>query len=378
MDIPEFLSEFAQSIIGLDYGDIFLVGGSVRDLWLGQSVSDYDLLCSGDAIQLAEKLESKGLIEILALHIAFGTAKVRLVFDERVLDIASPRLETYAFPGALPTVTYPASLEEDLKRRDFTINAIALRLGKPTAQHFFLDPFDGLQDLKAGIVQVLHPISYIEDPTRVIRALRFARRFDFRIGSTDRTLIREALSKKEIVGMTARVRGLRVGIELKRLLESDHWLNAAIELAELGGWSLCRARLDQQVQLTEPLYQLPTFEMRLAWLLWRTTDRDQILGELGLNAKALKKIELIETLSHSQTDKPSLALLSKYEQLNESELNLLYALRPSLKEFYRLMHNSKPQKKGADLLREGIQGQAIQAALEEEFQLKYQSHHRKD
>ncbi|MGZ5340693.1 MAG: hypothetical protein ACXWED_04695 [Solirubrobacterales bacterium] len=146
----------------------FLVGGVVRDLLLGQPRTDLDLAVEGDVGELARALGGE-----LREHDRFSTATVR--DDELSVDLASSRAETYPHPGALPEVT-AAPIAEDLARRDFSINAMAVPLaGEPE----LIDPYGGLEDLRAGQLRVLHHGSFHDDPTRALRAARYAARLGF-------------------------------------------------------------------------------------------------------------------------------------------------------------------------------------------------------
>jgi len=148
---------------------VYLVGGAVRDLLLGRGRSDIDLVVVGDAATLAAKLGAEPVE-----HERFATAKARL--DGHEVDIASARAESYPRPGALPEVEPASDIETDLGRRDFTINAIAIPLrGEPR----LIDPYGGRADLDAGLLRVLHPLSLADDPTRALRAARYAARFGF-------------------------------------------------------------------------------------------------------------------------------------------------------------------------------------------------------
>jgi tRNA nucleotidyltransferase (CCA-adding enzyme) len=163
---------------------VYLVGGSVRDLLLGRPRSDIDLVIVGDAAELAKRLGGEGeTVE----HPRFATAKARLEGHE--IDIASARSESYARPGALPDVEPAQSIEDDLSRRDFTINAMALPLrGEP----LLVDPHGGRGDLEAGVLRVLHSRSFVDDPTRALRAARYAARFGFAPDAETMGLLREA------------------------------------------------------------------------------------------------------------------------------------------------------------------------------------------
>ena len=142
----------------------------MRDLLLGHRRSDLDLVVVGDTAALTEAVGALSLVE----HDRFGTAKVEL--DGHEIDIAAARTETYSHPGELPTIWPAEDIETDLARRDFTINAMSIPLGtKPR----LIDPYDGQADLEAGLLRVLHPKSFVDDPTRAIRAARYAARLGF-------------------------------------------------------------------------------------------------------------------------------------------------------------------------------------------------------
>jgi tRNA nucleotidyltransferase (CCA-adding enzyme) len=159
---------------------VYVVGGAVRDLLLGRDRADLDLVVEGDAVALAARLGAEPVE-----HERFGTAKVELGGHE--IDVASARSEAYAHPGALPDVTLPAGIEADLGRRDFTINALAVPLGgKPR----LIDPHGGQADLEAGLLRILHGRSFLDDPTRAIRAARYAARFGFELEAETERLLR--------------------------------------------------------------------------------------------------------------------------------------------------------------------------------------------
>jgi tRNA nucleotidyltransferase (CCA-adding enzyme) len=160
---------------------VYLVGGAVRDLLLGRPRADVDLVVEGDAAALAQRLGGAAVE-----HERFGTVKVEVEGHE--IDIAGAREESYPEPGALPVVRPAESVEQDLARRDFTINAIALPLqGEPRP----VDPFEGEADLGRGLLRILHDRSFLDDPTRAIRAARYASRFGFRLESKTEELLRQ-------------------------------------------------------------------------------------------------------------------------------------------------------------------------------------------
>jgi tRNA nucleotidyltransferase (CCA-adding enzyme) len=161
---------------------VYLVGGAVRDLLLERPRADVDLVIEGDAAALAARL---GGAEVE--HERFGTVKVEI--DGHEVDIASARRESYPQAGALPVVEVGATIEEDLARRDFTINAMAIALAEEPR---LIDPFDSRGDLERGHLRVLHEASFEDDPTRAIRAARYAARFDFGLEPETERLLRRA------------------------------------------------------------------------------------------------------------------------------------------------------------------------------------------
>jgi tRNA nucleotidyltransferase (CCA-adding enzyme) len=204
-----------------DRRGVHLVGGAVRDLLLGHVSPDLDLVVEGDVAQLVGLLGGE-----IRTYDRFGTATVSL--DGHMFDVARARSETYAHPGALPDVE-PARLADDLKRRDFTINAAAIELGGQFAGAFRAVPFT-LEDLEARRLRVLHDASFIDDPTRLLRLVRYQARLGFEIEPHTLELAREAISG----GALGTVSGPRIGAEL-RLLAGERDPVAALEaLAALG------------------------------------------------------------------------------------------------------------------------------------------------
>jgi tRNA nucleotidyltransferase (CCA-adding enzyme) len=196
----------------------YLVGGAVRDLLLGRDRADVDVVVEGDVERLAGALGGAAIS-----HERFATAKVRL--DGGELDLATARAESYPEPGALPEVR-PAGLGEDLARRDFTINAMAIPLhGEPE----LIDPHGGSADLERGLIRVLHDRSFVDDPTRALRAARYAARFGFDLGTGNKRLVCEA--------ELSTVSEDRVEAELVRLAAEAH-ARRGFEL--LDSWELVR------------------------------------------------------------------------------------------------------------------------------------------
>jgi tRNA nucleotidyltransferase (CCA-adding enzyme) len=218
--------------------DAWLVGGAARDLLLGRAPKDLDLVTEGDAAAIAH-----GLGEVVEEHGRFGTFEVR---DGRChFNVVRARSESYAAPGALPDVR-PGTLDEDLARRDFTVNAIALRDGGE------LRAVDGgLEDLEAGLLRVLHPGSFSDDPTRLWRLVRYAIRLGFRPEpETDRLAV-EAVRG----GALETVSGDRLGAELRLALREPGplaVLHGAQNLGLVRGLDLDPARAAQALRLLPP------------------------------------------------------------------------------------------------------------------------------
>lgn len=205
---------------------VYGVGGFVRDLLLGTDNLDIDITVEGDGILFAEEFAGRHGGRVRS-HEAFGTA-VLVLPDGGKLDIASTRLEFYESPGVLPTVER-ASLRRDLHRRDFTINTLAVCLN-PDRFGRLIDHFGGQKDLQDKTVRVLHNLSFVEDPTRCFRAVRFEQRLAFRLDPHTEGLLRTAVR----MGLVERVGGKRLFGELTSILREREPLPAVRRLAALG------------------------------------------------------------------------------------------------------------------------------------------------
>ena len=203
--------------------ELYIVGGVVRDLFLGRANFDFDLVVEGDAINLAKRLAKDSQAK-LTVHSRFGTAK--LDYPGFSLDLATARSETYNEPGALPTVK-PGSLKDDLIRRDFSINAMALHL---TPQHFgeLIDLYHGKDDLERHLIRVLHIKSFIDDATRILRAIRYEQRLSFKLETETEKLLRRD------VAMLHTISGDRIRHELELILKEDEPERALGRAEELG------------------------------------------------------------------------------------------------------------------------------------------------
>ncbi len=203
----------------------YLVGGSVRDLLLERAPDSHlDLAVEGDARSVARALADRLTGEGREFE-RFGTAVVEV--DGFEYDLASTRRETYDAPGALPRVE-AAGLSEDLARRDFAVNAMAIGLKGDDLGHLY-DPHGGLSDLDSGLLRVLHEQSFSDDPTRLLRGVRFEARLDFGLEHDTEVRAREAVGS----GALATVSADRVGRELMKVLQEEAAPTAVRRLGEL-------------------------------------------------------------------------------------------------------------------------------------------------
>jgi tRNA nucleotidyltransferase (CCA-adding enzyme) len=206
---------------------LYLVGGTVRDLIMLKPVGDLDLCLTGDMAAFLDKAGSELPISKIKRHPRFQTATVYLK-DGTKLDFSSARVEYYEFPGALPVVS-KASIQLDLQRRDFTINALALSLNEEDLGRL-LDFYRGYQDVKDGLIRVLHSLSIIEDPTRAFRAARFAARLGFKISRMTLGLVENAIRG----GFFNNIHPRRLITELRHVCEEPEAGPALEKLSELG------------------------------------------------------------------------------------------------------------------------------------------------
>jgi len=315
----------------------YVVGGAVRDLLLGRGRADLDLVVEGDAEALAAALGATSL----ANHDRFGT--VKLALGGHTVDVAAARSETYAEPGALPTVALGASIEADLGRRDFTINAMALAVGGDGS---LIDPHGGAADLEAGLLRVLHERSFADDPTRAIRAARYAARLDLRLAPETEPLLRTT-----DLGTVSEDRRLA---ELRRLAgeptaPKGFELLAGWEVVTLGSrWDVLAAALPDLLAESPWAGEIDPAE---AWL-----------------AAALGPDDLADDLVHAHPTQPSQAV-SLARGHDSTELLLARALGAEwLDDYVGVWRNVTLEIDGADLIAAGVPegpalGRGLDAAL---------------
>jgi tRNA nucleotidyltransferase (CCA-adding enzyme) len=218
----------------------YLVGGAVRDLLLGGDPLDIDIAIEGDARSAARALAER-LGGQARVYDRFGTADV--IVGGQTLHLVSTREETYVTPGELPRVMQ-ASLSDDLRRRDFTVNAMAIGLTGDDFGHLY-DPHSGLGDIGAGVIRVLHDRSFLDDPTRLLRAIRYATRLGFDLDPETERLAREAVAADAL----STVSGARIRDELMDLLRETDAPAAIERMRDLEIHSALHPELDPDPEL---------------------------------------------------------------------------------------------------------------------------------
>ncbi len=262
--------------------EVDLVGGAVRDLLLSRTPRELDVVVKGDVVDLARSLEAR-LGAKATVHERFGTALVEL--DEVRIDLARRRAESYAFPGALPEVR-PGDRQEDLERRDFTVNAISLsltgeELGKLRSVEHAQD------DLQASTLRVLHERSFIDDPTRLMRLARYCARLHFGIEANTARLARAAIDG----GALQTISGARLGAELRLALAEPDPIAALGQLDHLGILHALHPRLRLDETLANEALALLPAEAEHAHLVLAC-----VLLPLALRAGGEPRVEILSLL----------------------------------------------------------------------------------
>lgn len=344
---------------------LYLVGGTVRDLIIGAGSKDIDMVVEGDtAERLATHLQQR-LGGTLSCHVEFGTCTLALE-DGPTIDVATAREEVYAHPGALPEVT-PSSLKQDLARRDFTINAMALRL-QPEPQ-LLVDPYGGKHDLARKLLRVLHPLSFVEDPTRLLRGARLAGRlaFDFEADTA-----RKAVAALE-EGVAARVSRSRLRAELELTLAEQRvapalaLLESFNALATMFGLPLTDAarELVKALDMVRREAEVTDDSYLLALLLGSSeADAGAHIERFNWPRRLLYSLERLRRLLADPGSVSDVEL----EQLNDAERTLARVSEPTLAaRIVRLQElPARRRLRGRDVVALGLpQGPAVGEVLAE-------------
>lgn len=317
----------------------FAVGGFVRDLLLGVENFDIDIVIEGDSIDFARRF-AKEVGGDYIYHKRFGTATVTMPCPKGIpigkltagafkIDVAMTRTEVYERPAALPTVKF-GPIENDLFRRDFTINAMAFRLN---ALGFgeLLDPFNGRKDLKEGKIRVLHDLSFVDDPTRIFRAVRFEQRFNFEIEPHTENLIKNAVGLR----MIDRTQKQRIREEIIAILSEAEPFKGVKRLSDLNELRFIHKDLKLKssiAQLFDSVGETLSWYARANLKRRRSLDRWLIYFMAllnGLNLSEVQKIcnefvfakgNVIRTISYKRKSNRLLSLLSKKGKLKPSQI----------------------------------------------------------
>lgn len=341
---------------------LYLVGGVVRDLLLGRSNVDFDLVVESDAVGLAGELARITGGKILT-HPRFGTAKLK--WDKWSADLATARSETYARPGALPEVK-PGSIEDDLFRRDFTINAMAVEL---TSGRYgqLLDFYGGRDDLEHKLVRVLHEKSFVDDATRIWRALRYEQRLHFQLEPNTLQLLKRDTS------YLATVSGDRIRHELELILREECPEKVLRRAAELGVLARVHPSLKGDGWLVERFEQarrlgpadLPSVYLALLAYSLTGEESEQLISSLKLRksvARTLRDaIDLKDKLeSLAAPDLPSSGVYSLLHGYSQSAIMVNFiagesaVARRNIELFLSKLRFVKADLIGDDLKRMGV------------------------
>ena len=358
----------------------YLVGGPVRDHLLGAPVKDLDIAVVGSAPSLAGKLVD-ALGGRLTVHPRFRTATVWLPGNISV-DLVTARRETYSSPGALPDVE-PGTIADDLGRRDFTVNAMAIPLAGDDSD--LVDPHNGRADLEAGIVRTLHRDSFVDDPTRLFRAVRYEQRFGFRIDDATLADMRSALD----AGAMNTVSGPRIDNELGRLLsERDPrpGLRRATELGLLRAIHPAMPTMEHWDALegwssVPPGAQPADREWPASWdaaLFW-TMTHDQVASLAMKNPYRTRRCRYVDMLKEGMPMLSADGLLPSevcaFLDYPRPEASAAHALTVALafaepvaaeriRRYLTEWQDLQPHLRGSDLLELGVpEGPAVGAAL---------------
>ncbi len=380
--------ERIAAVVKAENVPVSLVGGFVRDLILGRPNRDLDLVVEGDGPAFARAL-GRALEAPVRVHEAFLTAVVRTETGE--IDVATARSEFYRAPAALPEVASSA-LRQDLYRRDFTVNTLAIRL-PPDGLAELIDPFGGRRDLTLGVLRVLHSLSFLDDPTRALRAVRLERRLGLRIAPETERLIEIALKE----GAFDRLSGSRLSAELDLLLGEEGAALPGLErLAELGVLGAIEPQLVHDRSLAPALAErlrgaLAAWEWQRLEGLALSSDLAELLGlalaidlpftsrrrladRLALSgsrrARCLAVSEVVATaLGALSPDAQPSAVSASLSGLDGEELLLAFAAtdeagRAWIRRDLAELRAIEPSIRGADLLSAGFpEGPLLGSAL---------------
>ena len=357
----------AVAALGARAEGVYLVGGTVRDILLGEENFDVDIAVEGDAIGLARDLAAV-LGGRMTPHVKFGTAVVQYGDGERI-DVVTTRTEFYDAPGALPTVER-AGLRQDLFRRDFTLNAMAVSL-KPADFGRLVDPFGGREDLEARVLRVLHNLSFIDDPTRIFRAIRYEARYGLRLEEHSARLARGTIE----MGLVGDLSSARLRDELIALLEDPGATGGILRLGQLGVDRAIQARLRADSEAAELFERARALRTELgvdvpAWRLGiaaiaRDLSSDEAydwLQRLKLRRRDVDRIAgairiaplIVERLGTEELDAAQVVALADAYAPDAPLLALAREDRPELRSYFTRLRDVRLEIGGAELAELGL------------------------
>jgi tRNA nucleotidyltransferase (CCA-adding enzyme) len=357
----------AVAAVSEPYDGVYLVGGTVRDILQGERNFDVDIAVEGDAIELARSL-ADALGGRVRAHRKFGTAVVLYGEEERV-DVVTARTEFYDAPAALPSVEH-ATIREDLFRRDFTINAMAVSL-KGSEFGRLVDPFQGRRDLEAKTIRVLHNLSFIDDPTRIFRAIRYESRYGFRMDDHTLRLARGTIE----MGLVGDLSSARLRDELIALLEEGDAGASILRLAEIGAGSAIHPHLAADEEAVELLGRLRELNDRYgtavpAWrqaltALARKMPPDEVyawLRRLKMQRRDLERIaaavtvgpRLVERLRGDSLEPAEVVALADPYAPDAPLFALALEERTELDDYFLRLRNVQLEVSGSDLAELGL------------------------
>lgn len=328
--------------------NLYLVGGVVRDLLLNKQTLDIDICLEADAIEFAQILEKKEYVNILQTQADLKTAKVEFK-NGVILDFATTRKEKYPKASYLPEITnFCCPLKDDITRRDFTINSLAISLSKNNFGEV-IDYLGGLEDLEKKQLKILHDKSFIDDPSRIIRALKYAVRFDFELEETTKLLLKDYLKN-----FNNNICYSRIMSEIEQVFEQNP--QSAIE--KFTEWELNK------------LFNIPKinnikFDNKENWFLYFASlfyecnlqDCLKISEQLNLDNNQKKIITDLITIKENNIDKNNkIEIYNKFINKYDNAITIYFAFTKdnTVITFLKELKNIKTEISGDDLIKIGL------------------------
>ncbi len=338
--------------------DLYLVGGTIRDVLIGRTPTDLDVVIAGGDERSPSALAGRLEAEVLS-ESQFGTARLRV--DDVEFDVAMSRTEVYEHPGALPKVS-PAPVEDDLARRDFTIDAVAVSLAEPKWGHV-LDPHDGRHDIDHKLIRVLHDNSFVDDATRILRAVRYAGRLGFELESETRKLLDRDLRRLDTIS------GDRVRHELERIFTEPRGVEVLRLADELGVLAAIHPALTFDSALAEKTRAASGSPTRLRLLALAVfgarDDYDELVSRLNMNTTWTKVVRDVGAVRSAipRLGEPSVRRAEVWDLLRELAVESIEACatatddpnaRRNLELYLTELRHVKPILNGDDIMALGV------------------------